>query len=205
MKKIILFTGVLLFTLLQTVTAGCPATGNEPDSVYLFSYATTKNKGRDGLHFAWSRDRQTWFPIGDEYSFLKSDYGRWGSEKRIVSPYLLQGADGLWHCVWQLNEREHLFAHASSADLVDWGRQSYPSAGKTNCFRPVVQYDRSRGYYTITYADSTGRYYQLTTKDFAAYSPVSETGPAQYLDAGQAIGLPGGKVSGQVHRVAWAL
>ncbi|HSC36822.1 MAG TPA: hypothetical protein VLD19_03085, partial [Chitinophagaceae bacterium] len=202
MKKIMLFTAVLLFALLQTAVAGYGPAGNEPDSVYLFSYATTKNKGKDGLHFAWSRDRQIWFTIGDEYSFLRCDYGRWGSEKRVVSPYLLQDNDGLWHCIWQLNEREPFFAHASSANLVDWGRQSYPSAGKTNCLRPVVQYDRSKGYYTITYADSTGRYYLLTTKDFATYSPASETGPASYAEAGFSIGLPGGQVSGQAHRVA---
>lgn len=57
-----------------------------PDSVYLFSYTTTKNSNKNGLHFAWSNDRSTWFAIGNEYGFLKSDYGRWGSEKRMYDP-----------------------------------------------------------------------------------------------------------------------
>lgn len=202
MKKIVAPVFALLFVF-QTVTAGFPVAGNEPDSVYLFSYATIKNNNRNGLHFAWSRDRQTWFPIGDEYSFLKCDYGRWGAEKRMISPYLLPGADGLWHCVWELNEREHVFAHASSADLVDWGRQIYPLTGKTNCLNPVMRYDKRNGYYGISYTDSTGKHYTLTTKDFKAFSPITETGPAAYPDPSVTIALPGGNATGQVHRVAW--
>lgn len=58
------------------------------DSAYLFAYATKANEGRSGLHFAWSRDKAHWQAIGQEYGFLKSDYGRWGSEKRMINPVL---------------------------------------------------------------------------------------------------------------------
>lgn len=91
---------------------------DEPDSVYLFSYATAKNNNHDGLQFAWSRDKITWYNIGDDYGFVKSDYGTWGAEKRMISPYLIQGARGLWHCVWSLNEKDNVFAHAAPNDLL---------------------------------------------------------------------------------------
>src|SRR5262245_8548633 len=113
---------------------------NEPDSVFLFSYSTAKNDNHNGLHFAWSVDQKNWQSIGNEYGFLHSDYGRWGSEKRMIDPYLLQTPNGEWHCVWSLNDKEKLFAHASSNDLVYWGRQQYPLMQQgNNCLQPVVQ------------------------------------------------------------------
>ncbi len=63
--------------------------------------------------------------ISNEYAYIKSDYGRWGAEKRMIAPYLVQRPNGVWQCVWGLNEREMVFAHAASTDLVGWGRQSY--------------------------------------------------------------------------------
>lgn len=54
------------------------------DSLYLFAYGTAKNDYHNGLHYAWSQDQENWIPIGPEYSFLRSDYGRWGSQKRCI-------------------------------------------------------------------------------------------------------------------------
>ncbi|MEI6949867.1 alpha-L-arabinofuranosidase C-terminal domain-containing protein [Paraflavisolibacter sp. H34] len=177
---------------------------NEPDSVYLFSYASAKNGGRNGLHFAWSRDREHWNPVGSEYAFLKSDYGAWRGEKRMVTPFLLQGAGGTWRCVWSLNEREPLFAHAASADLVDWGRQSYPEVkGGTGMLQPVVRYNAPAGAYTITYSDGAGKYYRMVTADFKSYSAATEVTAAEYSNPSVTVALPAGKVTGQVHRVAW--
>lgn len=106
--------------------AGIKESCNEPDSASLFAYATRKNGDHNGLHFAWSRDNQTWHAIGPEHSFLKSDYGAWGRDKRMISPVLLRSADGMWYCVWKLNEEDRMIGHAASTDLVNWKRQSYP-------------------------------------------------------------------------------
>ena len=70
MKKLLLFISVLVATDFVTLA-------NEPDSVYLFSYATGKNNNHNGLHFAWSRDKANWYIIGNEFAYLKSDYGAW--------------------------------------------------------------------------------------------------------------------------------
>ncbi len=98
---------------------------NRLDSVYLFSYATDQDAGRSGLKFAWSRDAKQWFSVGDAYGYVKCDYGAWGSEKRMIKPRLMRGTDGLWHCVWQLNENGMEMGHAASSDLLAWTRQSY--------------------------------------------------------------------------------
>lgn len=98
---------------------------NEPDSVYLFSYATVPDEGRSGLRFAWSPDGDRWFSVGDGYGYVRCDYGAWGAEKRMVKPELRRDKDGVWHCIWQLNGNGKEFAHAASADLLSWKRQSY--------------------------------------------------------------------------------
>lgn len=46
---------------------------NEPDSVYLFSYATVNDAGRSGLKLAWSTNEARWFSIGNGYGYVKCD------------------------------------------------------------------------------------------------------------------------------------
>lgn len=98
---------------------------NEPDSVYLFSYATVSDDGRSGLKFAWSPDGNKWFGIGNGYGYVKCDYGAWGAEKRMLKPELRRDENGVWHCIWQLNGNGKEFAHAASEDLMKWKCQSY--------------------------------------------------------------------------------
>ena len=98
---------------------------NQPDTLYLFSYATGKNKNRNGLHFAWSVDGRRWTRIGNEYSFLKSDYGTWGSEKRMLDPVIERTPAGRWLCSWLVNERDKVLACTESDDLILWKPQDY--------------------------------------------------------------------------------
>jgi len=177
---------------------------NEPDSVYLFSYATTKSNNHNGLHFAWSTDNKKWTEVGNEFSFVRSDYGRWGSEKRMISPYLIPAENGTWKCVWSLNEKDKTFAAVSSTDLIDWGRQAYPEVNAgSNVLRPVISFDKQQKDYVITYVDAGGKYFQLRTKDFKTFGAVKEVGAEQYKNQNVSIDLAGGKASGQVYKVAW--
>ena len=110
------------------------------DSAYVFSYSTLQNGGRNGLHIAWSADGVRWQEIGPEYSFLKSDYGDWGSQKRMLEPHLLLGADGMWTAWWKVNEKEDVLALTTSADLVHWKPQDYyPSSEVLSRFRAPEQ------------------------------------------------------------------
>ena len=56
------------------------AFANQPDSLYLYTYATTQNGGRNGLHAAWSAEGKEWSLLGSSFSFVKSDYGTWGAQ-----------------------------------------------------------------------------------------------------------------------------
>ncbi|MCD7938194.1 MAG: carbohydrate binding domain-containing protein [Tannerellaceae bacterium] len=183
--------------------AGMPAVCNEPDSAYLFAYGTAKNNHRNGLHFAWSLDQMNWHGIGPEYGFVRSDFGNWGNQKRMLAPFLFQGPGGRWECVWGLNEKDAVFAHASSIDLVYWKPQSYPLAQEgTNCLLPEVSFDEGQGVYRITWlGDRNGEnWYEVTTRDFKEYSepkhiPSRESKRREILIGGQTE-------LGTVHKVA---
>lgn len=206
MTKLYFLLSLAVFSLFQqSATAGYKKT-NEPDSVYLFSYTTDKNENKSGLHFAWSRNGSEWYAIGNEYSYLRSDYGRWGSEKRMYSPFLLQGPNGGWQCVWSVNDRDNSFAIATSADLIHWKPQSYPLVKEgTSFLLPVVKYDASHKNYVVSYADKGGKYYQFSSQDFKTYSPVKEIRASEYTDPAISITLASGTVKGQKHRVSWSL
>jgi alpha-L-arabinofuranosidase len=106
------------------LTAGNHTVTNVPDSVYLFSYSAAD--GRGGLKFAWSGDGERWQNLADGYSFLSSDFGPWGSMKRMYSPHLTQlRADGSWHCTWQLTDSGRSLALVTSPDLLYWHCQRY--------------------------------------------------------------------------------
>ncbi|MDH6304303.1 beta-xylosidase/alpha-L-arabinofuranosidase [Parabacteroides sp. PF5-5] len=95
----------------------------------LFAYSTDENNNKNGLHLSWSEDGKEWNKIGPEFSFLRSDYGNWGTEKRLINPLTFKGEDGLYHCLWMLNECNEAIGHASTRDFVHWSRQAYPSKG----------------------------------------------------------------------------
>ncbi|MFT3738796.1 MAG: alpha-L-arabinofuranosidase C-terminal domain-containing protein [Breznakibacter sp.] len=180
---------------------------NEPDSVYLFAYATDKNHNRNGLHYAYSTDQANWFPIGNEHRFLFCDYGRWGAEKRLIMPYLLLAPNGLWHCIWSVNERDGTFAHSVTADLLYWKPQSYPTVMENNnCLMPEATYDPQSKLYTITWlgnADGKERCYGTTTADFKTYSPAREIDVTTRVNNRQTLVVDGATGTGTVHKVAW--
>ncbi|NCI45185.1 alpha-L-arabinofuranosidase C-terminal domain-containing protein [Sediminibacterium soli] len=173
---------------------------NEPDSVYLFSY------GINGLRFAWSQDTHNWLSIGKGHAYIVSDYGRWGAEKKMVTPYLIQGKNASWQLVWSLNSYTPQFAHASSNNLVTWRAQSYPYVyGGRNVLRPVISYDNKRDLYTVVYTDSVRKYYQTTTRDLRSYTTAKEVTAAQYKNASITVRIDTAAVSGQMHKVPWAV
>ncbi|MFV8465461.1 alpha-L-arabinofuranosidase C-terminal domain-containing protein [Flavobacterium sp. LB1P62] len=180
---------------------------NNPNEAYIFSY--TSGKSFDGLHFAWSIDQINWHPIGPEYHYIHSDYGRWGSEKRMVSPILFLGADGLWHCIWSLNEKDGTFAHASSQDLLYWGRQSYPVVMiNKNCLTPEVTYKKEKGEYTISWLskDQTEtKAWCTTTKDFKKYSETKNIPVTEYKNSRSTILIAGKQETGSINKVAWSI
>ena len=125
MKHLLLLFSVLLLSLQPAAFAAMHETTATPDSVSLFAYATRGDDGRSGLRFAWSMDGKHWFEIGRNYGYLRCDYGRWGSQKKMLDPNLKQLPGGEWLCVWKLNDHDG-YGQARSKDLIYWEAQQYP-------------------------------------------------------------------------------
>lgn len=181
---------------------------NEPDSAYIFAYATNQNAGRNGLHIAWSIDRKTWHPIGPERTFLRCEYASDGKGKRMLSPYLMRSKNGMWHCVWNVNEHQGIFAHCQSADLISWEQQVFPETGENeesgNCTETVISFDDGRQDYVIAWKsqyDKKTQAYSCRTKDFRTYSSAQPT--KNYFPDYHKATVSRTTESGTLHRVAW--
>lgn len=112
---------------------------NEPDSVYLFSYSRADGSG--GLKLAWSPDGSRWFGIADGYAYVNSDFGPWGSMKRMLKPHLRQlRSDGSWHCIWELTDTGRSLAAVSSPDLLQWRAQRYFDCSELEKYCPKEVY-----------------------------------------------------------------
>ncbi|WP_255510511.1 alpha-L-arabinofuranosidase C-terminal domain-containing protein [Flavobacterium sp. GSA192] len=176
-----------------------------PGSVYLFAYTPENLSGRTGLQFAWSVDRKNWYSVGQNYNFLYSDYGRWGSQKKMIAPYLFKAVDGMWHCVWSLNDKDGNFAHAASKDLISWGRQSYPVVMKdNNCLKPIVS--QNNGIFTISWkssANATNGLFAVTTTDFVKYAATKTIQESERVDLREAVAIAGIVQNGTVNKVSW--
>ena len=198
---------LLLLLLSDLIWAGYFPMANQPDSVFLFSYSTEKDDGRNGLHLAWSTNTQNWESIGPEMRFLFCDYGSWGKEKRLVSPFLIKDQDDTWHCIWSLNEYDGKFAHAESKDLIYWKPQTYPQViENNNCLMPEVSFVPAEKVYKISWLSNVNgeeKAYFVTTNDFLTYSSKEELPKNERLNSRKKVWINGKSEVGIIHKVSW--
>ena len=181
------------------------AQANKPDYGYLFSYVN----GR-GIAFAYSSDSTRWTSIGHGRTYVDSDFGTWGAEKRMFSPHLVRDEAGMWRCVWSPKADNAQFAYCESPDLIHWKPQDYPYVEGGSCVRPMlVQAEDDEGWIVIyTTLDST--IYAYGSTDCRRWNKMNvsikerpaDAAPCQGLGYGT-IALHGRQVEGQVHRVEW--
>jgi alpha-L-arabinofuranosidase len=196
---------IITFFLLFLATVSLRA--NEPDSAYVFSYTCGKNNNTAGLNFAWSVDRENWHAIGPEFRFLASDFGSWGSQKKMFNPFLFQDNNGLWHCLWTLNDDIQQFAHAASTDLYNWKRQSYPEVVEAgNVANIEVAFDEQNKVYTITWMNENNgseKIFKTTTNDFKTYSATEEATKADRLNLRETVRIDGEEQTGVINKLSW--
>ncbi len=112
-----------LLTLTFSLMAALIVSANQPDSVFLFSFNAHPSQG---LSFAYSADGHTWKTIADGASFVSSDYGTWGAEKKMHTPILHRTDTGLWELLFRVNDHVNQYARCVSPDLIHWKPQDYP-------------------------------------------------------------------------------
>ncbi len=168
-----------------------PVFARQPDdSVFLLSYFTDKDEGRDGLKLARSDDGYVFTALGGGRGFLKPDVGQ---DRLMRDPHLSQGPDGLWHLVWTSDWFGAVIGHATSRDLVRWSKQQTIPVmtafhGVRNSWAPEMTYDATAREFVIMWSSSIdGRFgatpgarfdglklrpYYTRTRDFRRFTPT---------------------------------
>ena len=91
-------------------------------------YYSPKN-GNGGLRFAVEETTGKWSRIGKNFNFVSSDFGSWGSGKKMFDPLLLP-VDSGWELVFSVNKNNSVYGVAKSSDLMNWKPQEYYNPDK---------------------------------------------------------------------------
>lgn len=128
--------------------------------VFLYSPDPTQ-----GLHLAYLSDNEKWIEVGQ---LCASDYGPWGSGKKMYSPSVVQANDGTWRALWSVGELFPQFAVAYSEDLVTWRPQDYPIVAEKGVKSPVA-YQMEDGNFDIYIKTAKGKRYVQASQDFRTF------------------------------------
>lgn len=128
--------------------------------VFLYSPDPTQ-----GLHLAYLSDNEKWIDVGQ---LCASDYGPWGSGKKMYSPTVVQANDGTWRALWSVGELFPQFAVAYSEDLVTWRPQDYPIVAEKGVKSPVA-YQMEDGNFDIYIKTAKGKRYVQASQDFRTF------------------------------------
>ena len=190
MKKLTLVIAAILCSLCLYA--------NKPDYGYLFSYVN----GR-GIAFAYSSDSIHWTSIGNGRTFVDSDFGTWGAQKKMFTPHLTRDSQGMWRCVWSPKADNPQFAYCESPDLINWKPQDYPFVEGGSCVAPMIAHNGT--VWVVTYTTMDNKAYSLTSSDCRTWSKatLADGAVADIATAMTEISLNDRQVSGQIHYVEW--
>lgn len=170
-----------------------------PDSVYIFTYAIPQDT-RKGLHIAYSADGQTWTAIGQDQSFVSSDFGTWGREKQMIRPSVIRDGD-TWYAVWQLNNNTNQFATTLTKKLSVWKPQDYPYVSTSEVLNPVLS--KTSGQFVVTYKTRDGKVWQVKSLDFKTWTAAREVN--DYRSNEVKAKVNGTEYDGCITRAPWTL
>ncbi len=108
--------------ILSAITAMtlASANANHPDSVYV---RPVYNGPGGGFRVEYSADAHTWIPVDKQ--LFSSDFGAWGSQKKMYSPVLKY--DGKkFYAEFLLGDNVRQYAKTESENLYLWKPQDYP-------------------------------------------------------------------------------
>lgn len=151
------FARLLLSVAVALTSAEASA---QSDTVFIYSPGE-----HDGLHIA-VKESSGWRHLGQ---LCSSDYGPWGSEKRMYNPSLCRADDGSWRLVFQVNDHSPVFAAAYSPDLVTWRPQDYPRMSVGQCQDPVVR--PAEDGFNIYFHSEEGIRMTHASSDFRTFTP----------------------------------
>ncbi len=94
----------------------------------IFYYSPADGGG--GLRIAVRQSDGVWKPIGENFDLVKSDFGPWGSHKKMWTPQLFQTPSG-WNLLFRATSEGDVIGLAESQDLITWRPQKYMAPADT--------------------------------------------------------------------------
>ena len=188
-----------LHSLLLLLLCSLKSFAAAPDSVYLFTYAIPQDPHK-GIHIAYSADGKSWTAIGQDQSFVSSDFGSWGSQKRMFHPSVIKDGDR-WYAVWQVNDNTNQFATTWSDKLSVWKPQDYPYVETPNVIAPVLS--KRGGQFIVTYKTADNKVYQVESRDFKKWTKAHEV--QSYRSNEVKAKVEGREYDGCITRAPWTL
>ena len=189
-------SALLLMAMTATAAAAQELETEEEDGsdnvtreIFIYSPDPTQ-----GLHAAYMDFDGLWQEVGQ---LCASDYGRWGSEKRMYAPNVVHAADGTWRAVWQVNSVSPCFAAAYSEDLITWRPQDYPRVTTKTCLRPIV-FEGEDGSYDIFFQSGDEKRYLTASKDFRTFTADTPSTISEVAWGNDTATVGGKRFAGQI-------
>ena len=168
--KVLLISAALLASFASAASAQTelPAytIAGRDTTCQIFLYSPNEHAG---LHLAYLTDDEKWRDVGQ---LCSSDYGQWGSQKRMYTPFVVKAKDGTWRALWSVNSESPCFAVAYSDDLINWRPQDYPIVAEKGVAEPVA-YQMEDGSFDIYIKTAKGKRYVHGSKDFRTFEEDS--------------------------------
>lgn len=178
---------ILLLATIFTVTSWLCAQNNSMAKVYLYN---TDPSG--GMRIAATNTNGNLDEIGQIFS---SDYGPWGSGKKMYAPSVTRLANGRTVAVFQVDETSPCFAVTCSDDMHTWRPQDYPRMSVGGCFAPIVE-PRNGGGVTVYFKTKDGKVRMTySDADIRHFSPDVEVSATNYVPTPAVSAEIGGKTT----------
>ena len=126
-----------LFLTASLAVASLSAFANRPDSVWV---RPEVNNGTRNMQIAYSIDKKHWTHVN--CNLFESDYGTWGSEKKLYYPVL--SYDGkTYRAVFIPNLKNGQMGVTESEDFALWKPQDYPYVAENEFPNIVVKQEKA--------------------------------------------------------------
>lgn len=164
-----------------------PADGakQKTDSVDVFAYILGPGDG--GLRIAFD-DNGVWRPVGggNGIELVKSDFGAWGSHKKMYEPVLYRTPQG-WRCLWWVSDRRETVASADSPDLMHWKPQRYANKKDAVGFMDPSMKPATAATETVNGKQYTGGIVRLSRPEFLELQAFALQSEAEYRRNGERL------------------
>jgi len=119
--------------------------------------------------------------------------------RQMTHPYLFEGLDGEWHCVWAFGKGRAEFGHSHSKDMVVWRKQNNAALPDGFAFlKPIVKIEN--GAYTVKFI-SGGEFYKIRSGDLKSFTEPQKITKSEYADEYTKLSIGGREYEGVMVKV----